>query len=62
MYDIADCEANIYNTHMTNVSRKKCDHRMKSDHLIEFDMRNIFLEKSCKKCGGEASPRHFCKK
>ena len=48
MYDIADCETNIYNTHMTNVSRKKGDQRMKSDHLIEFDMRNIFLEKSCK--------------
>ena len=25
-------------------------------------MRNIFLEKSYKKCGGEASPRPFYKK
>ena len=25
-------------------------------------MRNIFLEKSCTKCGGETIPRPFCKK
>ena len=25
-------------------------------------MRNIFLEKSCKKCGGETSPRPFSEK
>ena len=30
--------------------------------LIEYKIRNIFLEKSCTKCGGEASPRSFYKK
>ena len=35
---------------------------MKFGLLIECDMRNIFLEKSCTECGGETSPRPFPKK
>ena len=35
---------------------------MKVGHLTEYNMRNIFREKSYIKCGGEASPRPFCKK
>ena len=27
--------------------------------FIEYNMRNIFLEKSYTKCGGETSPRPF---
>ena len=34
---------------------------MKVDPLIECKIRNIFLEKSYTKCGGEASPRLFYK-
>ena len=34
---------------------------MKSGQLIEYDKRNIFLEKSYTECGGEASPRLFQK-
>ena len=30
--------------------------------IIEYNMRNIFLEKSYTKCGQEASPRFFYKK
>ena len=30
--------------------------------LIEYNLRNIFLEKSYTKYGGEASPRPFFKK
>ena len=30
---------------------------MKFGQLIQCNMRNIFLEKSCTKCGGEISPR-----
>ena len=30
---------------------------MKFGQLIEYNMRNIILEKSYTKCGGEASPR-----
>ena len=35
---------------------------MKFGQLIEYNMRNIFLEKSYTKCGGEFSLRHFSKK
>ena len=30
---------------------------MEFDQLIEYDKRNIFLKKSCKKWGRETSPR-----
>ena len=35
---------------------------MKFGQLIECNMRNIFLEKSYTKCGGETIPRPFSKK
>ena len=35
---------------------------MKFDQLIECKIRNIFLEKSYRKCGGETSPRPFSEK
>ena len=35
---------------------------MKFDQLIEYNMKNVFLEKSYKKCGGYTIPRSFPKK
>ena len=35
---------------------------MKFGELIEYNIRNIFLEKAYTKSGGEASPRLFSKK
>ena len=35
---------------------------MKFGHLIEFNIRNIFLKISSIKCGGETIPRPFSKK
>ena len=35
---------------------------MKFNQLIEHEMRNIFLNKSGTKCGGETIPRPFSKK
>ena len=35
---------------------------MKFGPLIEYNMRNTFLEKSCTKYDGEAIPRPFLKK
>ena len=32
---------------------------MKFGQLKEYNLRNIFLEKSCTKCGGETSARPF---
>ena len=34
---------------------------MKFDQLIEYNMRNIFLEKSYTKCGEETIPDPFLK-
>ena len=46
----------------TNISRSKSNQAIKFGKLIKYNMRNIFLEKSCKKCGEETVPRPFSKK
>ena len=35
---------------------------MNTGQLLEYNLRNIFLEKSYTKCGGETIPRSFYKK
>ena len=45
-----------------SVSRSKSNQTMKFGQLIEYNMRNIFLEKSYAKCGGEIFSRPFSKK
>ena len=35
---------------------------MKFGQLVEYNMRNIFLNTSYKKCGGETIPRPFSEK
>ena len=35
---------------------------IKFGQVIECSMKNVFLEKSFTKCGGETSPRSFSKK
>ena len=47
---------------VSNISRSKGNETMTFAQLIECNMRNIFLEKSYQKCGGETSPRPFCEK
>ena len=44
---------------LPNISGSKGTQTMKLGQLIEYNMRNIFLEKSYIKCGGETSPRSF---
>ena len=44
-----------------NIPRSKGNQTMKFGQLIEYSIRNIFLEKSYTKYGGEASPRPFYK-
>ena len=46
---------------LPNISRSKDNQTMKFGQLIEYNMRNSFLEKSYKKCGGETIPRPFPK-
>ena len=47
---------------LSNTLRSKGNQTTKFGHLVEYDMRNSFLEKSYTKCGGEASRRPFYKK
>ena len=47
---------------LTNFSRGDDNQAMIFGQLIEYHMRNIFLEKSYTKCGGETIPRHFSRK
>ena len=44
------------------MSRSKGNQTMKFGQLIEFNMRNIFLEKSNTKFSGETSSRSFSEK
>ena len=47
---------------LTNISRSENNQAMKIGQFIEYNMRNIFLDKSCTKCAGETIPRPFSKK
>ena len=47
---------------LPNISRNKGNQAMKFGQLIEYNMRNIILEKSYTKYGGETSPRPFSEK
>ena len=47
---------------LPDISRSKGNQTMKYGQLIDYDVRNIFLEKSYTKQGGETSPRSFSKK
>ena len=41
---------------LPNILRSKCNQTMKFDQLIEYNMRNIFLEKSYTQCVGDTIP------
>ena len=47
---------------LSNISKRKGNQTTKFGQLIEYNMRNIFLEKSYTKCRGETIPRPFSKK
>ena len=47
---------------MSYILRSKGNQIMKFGQLIEYYMRNLFLEKSFTKCGGETIPRPLSKK
>ena len=46
---------------LLNISRNKDNQTMKPGQLIEHNTRNIFLESSYTKCGGETIPSPFLK-
>ena len=47
---------------LTNISRSKVNQEMKFGQLIEYNMRNIFLEQSYTECDGETITRPFSEK
>ena len=47
---------------LPNISRSKGNQTTKFGQLIDYNMRNIFIEKWYTKCGGETSPRSFSEK
>ena len=48
---------------LPNISRTKANQTMKFGELIEFNMTNIFLQKSWTQCAGrETIPRSFSEK
>ena len=44
---------------LPDISLSKGNQAMKFGQLIEHNMKNIFLEKSYAKCGGETSSKPF---
>ena len=46
---------------LSNISRNKENQTIKFGQSIEYNMGNIFLEKSYAKYGGETIPRRFSK-
>ena len=46
----------------TNISKNKGNQAIKFGQLIDYNKRNIFLEKSYTKCGRKTIPRPFSKK
>ena len=44
---------------MHDILKSKGNQTIKFGQLIEYNMRNIFLEKSYTECGKETSPRPF---
>ena len=46
---------------LLNISRNKGVQTINFVQLIKYNLKNIFLEKSYTKCGGETIPRRFSK-
>ena len=61
-YEVAVWLINNGNNILPNISRSKGNQTMKFRQLTECNMKNVFLEISCTKCGGETSSRPFPEK
>ena len=62
IYDVTAWLSNNCKTYIAQYLRRKGNQTMKFARLIEYNMTNIFLEKSYTKCSGESSPRPFFEK
>ena len=59
--DVTDWETNNYNADIVQYLKSKSNKTIEFGQLIEYNTRNISLEKSYKKFYREASPRPFFK-
>ena len=60
IYDVTDETTKNYNTYIAqylNNNKKVATRQLITAPLTKYWMRNVFLEKSCVKCGEEGSPR-----
>ena len=62
VYGVTEWRVYYYKHILSNISRSKGNQTMKFRQLIENNLRNIFLEKSNTKSGGEVGHRLFYKK
>ena len=49
IYDLINYETNTSVYVLPNISKSKDNQTIKFGQLVEYDLRNIFLKKSCKK-------------
>ena len=56
VYDVTTWLTNFYNTHIAQYRRSKGYQTKKVGQEIEYNKRNIFLHKSCRKCGRDIFP------
>ena len=61
-FKIHDVTAWLTNNCNTHIDQYLDNQAMKTGQLLEYNLRNIFLEKSYTKCGGETIPRPSSKK
>ena len=61
IYDVISREKMIIIHILPEISKSKGNQTVKFGQLLQYNIRNIFLEVSCTKFGGETSPRPFTK-
>ena len=57
IYEVTDWTAKITIHTLPNISRSKDNQAIRFGQLIEYNMRNIFLQKSCRKWDSWARSR-----
>ena len=62
IYNVTRWEANNFIVHIAQNLKKQRNQTMKIGQIIDYNRKNIFLKKSCTKCGGKTIFRHFSKK
>ena len=62
IHDVTAWLANICKIHIAQYLKKKGNQAIQYGHLIQYNMRSIFVEESYTKCAGDTAPRLLSKK